>query len=139
MNWSGNMPVERDSLMILVIVGSRADLQSFKREVGMGSSSHEVAGEFDIILEISSVVAGWKNEKFGGFVGGGKWGEIEVGLEVMWFRSFVILSEKNVAKDWESEVMEVGRDEEGFLCKRLFIVFHNFLGLSRLEEMSEAL
>ena len=36
----GNVPVDRDRLMILVIVGTRRVAQSLSKEVGIGSRSH---------------------------------------------------------------------------------------------------
>jgi hypothetical protein len=63
--------VERDRLMILVIVGRRTDEHCFRREIGIGSKSQLVSGESDRSLEISSMVTGLKEEKFGGVVGGG--------------------------------------------------------------------
>ena len=59
------MLVERDRLMILVIVGRRTDEHCFRREVGIGSKSQLVSGESDSILEISSIVTGAKVEKCG--------------------------------------------------------------------------
>ena len=64
------MLVERDSLMILVIVGKRTDEHGFRREVGIGSKSQLVSGESDSSLEISSIVTGAKEQKCGGVTGG---------------------------------------------------------------------
>mgnify|MGYP003449255975 FL=1 len=36
----GNSPVDRDRLMILVIVGARTERHFFSRKVGSGSESH---------------------------------------------------------------------------------------------------
>jgi len=63
--------VERDRLMMLVIVGRRTDEHCFRREVGIGSKSQLVSGESDRSLEISSMVAGANEEKFDGVTGGG--------------------------------------------------------------------
>ena len=65
------MQVERDRLMILVIVGSRTDEHCFRRKVGIRSKSQLVSGESDSSLEISSIVTGAKEEKCGGVTGGG--------------------------------------------------------------------
>ena len=65
------MLVERDRLMILVIVGRRTDEHYFRREVGIGSKSQLVSGESDSSLEISSIVTGAKEEKCGRVTGGG--------------------------------------------------------------------
>ena len=65
------MLVERDRLMILVIVGRRTDEHRFRREVGIGSKSQLVSGESDSSLEISSIVTEAKEEKCGGVTGEG--------------------------------------------------------------------
>ena len=44
-----------DRLMIFVIVG-RTDLHCLRREVGIGSRSHEVSGELDKSAETSAMV-----------------------------------------------------------------------------------
>jgi len=72
------MPVERDRLMMLVIVGSRIKEPCFKRDVGTGSNSQLVSGDRN--LETSSVVTQVKDEKLGGVNGGGKGGEVEIRL-----------------------------------------------------------
>ena len=71
LNWSGKVPVERDRLMILVIVGRRADLHCLRSVVGLGSSSEDESDELVKRVEISSIVAGWKKERLGGGDGGG--------------------------------------------------------------------
>ena len=66
------MLVERDRLMILVVVGRRTDEHCFRREVGIGSKSHQlVSGESESSFEISSIVTEEKEEKCGGVTGGG--------------------------------------------------------------------
>ena len=65
------MLVERDRLMILVIVGRRTDEQLFRREVGIGSKSQLVSGESVSSLVISSIVTRAKEGKCGGATGGG--------------------------------------------------------------------
>lgn len=40
----GKVPEESERLMILVMTGTRIEAQSFKREVGIGSSSHCLLG-----------------------------------------------------------------------------------------------
>ena len=47
-------------------------LHSFTRKVGQGSNEHDLDGEFDIILEISSAVTGLNTENTGGSAGGQK-------------------------------------------------------------------
>lgn len=44
MKFSGKLPVDSERLMIFVIIGTRAEAQSFRREVGIGSSSHCLLG-----------------------------------------------------------------------------------------------
>ena len=64
------MLVERDRLMLLVIVGRRTDEHCFRREVGIGSKSQLVSGESES-LEISSKVTREEEENCGGVTGGG--------------------------------------------------------------------
>src|SRR6218665_2027084 len=40
----GKLPEESERLIILVIIGTRTEAQSFRREVGIGSSSHCLLG-----------------------------------------------------------------------------------------------
>ena len=63
------MLVERDRLMILVIVGRRTDEHCFRREVGTGSKSQLVSEESQSFLEIPSMVTEAKEEKCGGVTG----------------------------------------------------------------------
>ena len=67
--------MDRDRLMIFVIVGRRTDLHCLRREVGIGSRSHEVSGELDKSAETSAMVAGWKKDSSGGLEAGGRYGE----------------------------------------------------------------
>jgi len=99
------MPVERDRLMMLVIVGSRIWEHCFKRDVGTGSKSLLVSGDWERSLETSSVVTQVKDEKLSGVKGGGKWGEVEIWWisKLVW--SLWILSEK-LAKDWYKRLRE---------------------------------
>ena len=46
--------------MMVVIAGRSSSRQSFKRKVGIGSSGHDLLGDFFIKVRISSIVAGWK-------------------------------------------------------------------------------
>ena len=43
LNWSGKTPVDRDILIIFVIVGSRTDLQCLRSEVGIRSRLEKVS------------------------------------------------------------------------------------------------
>ena len=67
--------MDRDRLMIFVIVGSRTDLHCLRSEVGIGSRSQEVSGELDKSAETSAMVAGWIKESSGGLKAGGRCGE----------------------------------------------------------------
>jgi len=73
------MPVERDRLMMLVIVESRIWEHCFKRDVGIESKSQLVSRDWERSLETSSVVIQVEDEKLGG-VKGGKWGEVKIRL-----------------------------------------------------------
>ena len=67
-------------------------LHSFTRKVGQGSNKHDLVGEFDIILEISSSVTGLKAENRGGSAGGQK--ALSPSEETKLLRIFKILSLK---------------------------------------------
>ena len=54
----GKLPVESERLMILVITGTRTEAQSFRREVGIGSSSHCLLGREFRRSDTSVSVAG---------------------------------------------------------------------------------
>ena len=58
-------------LTIFVIVGMRADEHSLRSQVGIGSGSDCLLGQFERILEISDSVAGLKVEKSRDVAGGG--------------------------------------------------------------------
>jgi hypothetical protein len=70
LNVDGNMPVERDKLIIFVIVGIRTEEHCLRREVGNGSRLHCLFGKDCRSLDISSSVAGVKQGKLGGASGG---------------------------------------------------------------------
>jgi hypothetical protein len=59
----GKLPTESERLIILVIIGTRTEEQSFKREVGIGSSSHCLLGSAFRRSEISASVAGENTER----------------------------------------------------------------------------
>ena len=63
-----------DRLMIFVIVG-RTDLHCLRREVGIGSRSHEVSGELGKSAENSSMIVRWKQGSSEGLKAGGRCGE----------------------------------------------------------------
>jgi len=53
----------RETLTILVIVGTRTDEYSLRSQVGIGSESHCLFGQLDRILQTSGSEAGVKTEK----------------------------------------------------------------------------
>jgi len=61
MGW--NCPEVSERLTILVIVGTRTDAHSLRSQVGMGSESDCLLGQFDKTLWISDSEAGLKVEK----------------------------------------------------------------------------
>jgi len=60
-----------DRLTILVTVGTRSVAYSFRSQVGIGSESDCLFGQFERILWISDSEAGLKVEKIGGVVHSG--------------------------------------------------------------------
>ena len=111
----GTMPVVRDVLMMLVMVGKRMSRLSYRSVVGMGSSSHDFAGVLLIIFKTKSSVTGSKvckgspvkeaSEEAVGF------GEGKLFLMVRIF--FVKYSEKTIGRSLESKAE--GRGEEKLL------------------------
>ena len=109
------MPVVRDVLMMLVMVGKRMSRLSYRSVLGMGSSSQDFAGVLLIIFKTKSSVAGSKvckgspvkeaSEETVGF-GGGK-------LFLMVRIFSVKFSEKTVGRSSESKAE--GSGEEKFL------------------------
>jgi len=65
---SGKLPVDKERFIILVMMGTRIDAQSFNKEVGMGSSSHCLFGRECKRFETSVSEVGWKidNDDRGG-------------------------------------------------------------------------
>jgi len=124
-----------DRLTMLVIVGTRTDAHSFRSQVGIGSESDYMFGQFDRILWISDSEAGVKVEKTAG-VAKGKCGEVVVGLLARDRRSLDILSAKKEAKLSASETpgAEEGNGEEDLRCSRLLTVCQSRLGLREDEE-----
>jgi len=79
MEW--NSSEVSDRLTILVTVGTRTDAHSLRSQVGMGSESDCLFGQFERILWMSDSEAGVKVEKTGGVVEGeGRYGDDMVGL-----------------------------------------------------------
>ena len=72
-------------------------LHCFTIKVGKGSNKHDLVGEFDIILEISSSVIGLKAKNTGWSAGGQK--VVSPSEETKILRIFKILSLKTEAND----------------------------------------
>mgnify|MGYP003406490484 FL=1 len=137
LNWSGKTPVEIDRLIILVSVGRRIWEHCLRSEVGIGSKSQLVSGDWERSLETSSAVTLVKDEKEGGVNGGGWCGEVQEWWERRLVWSLWILSEKNVAKDWDKGLREVkeGRTGGEERWRILLTFFQSWRGLVRLDEM----
>jgi len=58
----GKFPVDREMLIILVMMGTRIDAQSFSKEVGIGSSSHCFFRRDCNKLDTSVSDVGWKTD-----------------------------------------------------------------------------
>ena len=100
-----------ERLTILVIVGTSTDEHSLRSQVGMGSESDCLLGQFERTLWISDSETGLKVEKSGGVVEG----EGEYGDDVVWLlsrdrRSLDILS---VKKEAELSASDIHGVEEG--------------------------
>jgi hypothetical protein len=65
---SGKLPVDKERLIILVMIGTRTDEHSFSKEVGIGSRSHCLFGRECNKLDTSVSDVGWKadNDDRGG-------------------------------------------------------------------------
>jgi len=113
----------------------------FKIAVGIGSKSQVVSGNGDRSLETSSGVIQVKDEKLGGVNGEGKWGEAEVRLISRLVRSLWILSEKNLANDWDKRLTEswAGRAGKEGRWRSILIIFQSWWGLVELDELREKL
>jgi len=111
---------------MLVIVGSRIWEICFKRTVGIGSKSQLVSRDWDRSLETLSLVTQVKDEKLGGVNGGGKWRDIEIRLISRLVWRLWILSEKNLANDWDNISGNIH-------------IFQRWWGLVELVEMTEEL
>jgi len=66
LNCSGKTPVFKDRLTIFVIVGRSAGRHCFRIEVGIGSKSQKELDDCEMILLISSLVAGRKQVRLVG-------------------------------------------------------------------------
>ena len=72
---SGKIPSRRARLIMLVIGSRRESRQDLSRKVGMISRSQEALEDLRIAVLTSSVLAGEKDDKRGGIMGGSVWGE----------------------------------------------------------------
>ena len=113
-----------DRLTILVIMGTRTGAHSLRSQVGMGSESDCLFGQFDRILCISDSEAGVKVGKTGGVAGEGRCGQVVERLLARDRLSLDILSVKKEAKLSASETSgaEEGKGEEDLRCSRLLTV-----------------
>ena len=123
----------RETLTILVIVGTSTAEHSLRSQMGMGSETDCLFGQLDRILWTSDSEAGMKTEKSGGVVGG----EGECGDDVaVWLvrerRSLDILPVKKEAKLSAGEV--VGSGAEDLRCRSLLTVCQRRLGLLEAED-----
>ena len=66
----GNVPSDKERLMMVVMGGSRESMHDFKSFVGIRSREHVEFEEDRIALRTSRVVAGRKSERGGGAVEG---------------------------------------------------------------------
>ena len=66
----GKSPIDKDKLMIFVIVGARTGRHLFNSEVGSGSKSHCLSGRRFMMPDISATVVGRKESNTGGTVAG---------------------------------------------------------------------
>jgi len=136
LNVAGNMPDESDKLIIFAIVGARTGRHCLRMEVGIGSRSHCLVGQFRMSLEISVVSVGrkWSRAR-GECFGSTQCGDWETGH--MLARNLVTLSEKNVANCCAIDVTEELFGSEGTddRCSRELMVFHSLRGLELFDEM----
>ena len=104
---------------MLVIVGMRAEAQDLRSQMGIGSESHCLFGQFDRILEISDSDAGRKVLKSGGSDGGqGTCRERMAALLASERRRLDTLSAKKEAKLSASDVTVVteGKGDGDLRC-----------------------
>ena len=73
LNWSGNVPVESDKFMMLVMVGIKTDEHFLRKLVRIGWSSQNLSGHELRHFRISSCDTGRKCEKTAGERGGKGW------------------------------------------------------------------
>ena len=123
----------RETLTILVIVGTSTAEHSLRSQMGMGSETDCLFGQLDRILWTLDSEAGMKTEKSGGVAGG----EGECGDDVaVWLvrerRSLDFLPVKKEAKLSAGEV--VGSGAEDLQCRSLLTVCQRRLGLLEAED-----
>ena len=66
----GNVPIDRDILTMVVIIGRIVAETSFRRSMGIGSRSYFLLGEACKSLAISSIAAGGNDDNTLGGRGG---------------------------------------------------------------------
>ena len=64
------MPVDKERLTMLVMVGARIDMDCLSTDIGMGSSSHCLLGDWrtSLVISLMSAKRNWGKE--GGVPGG---------------------------------------------------------------------
>jgi len=64
------VPVDKERLTMLVMVGARIDMDCLSMDVGMGSSSHCLLGDCrtSLVISLMSAKRNWRKE--GGVLGG---------------------------------------------------------------------
>ena len=103
LKFSGTVAVDKERLMVLVMVGRSMEEHFLRSDVGMGSRSHCLSGDWRSSLETSSIVAGRKEMRSSGEDGGVRsWGEDWL-LEVRQECNLMTLSEKKVANECASD------------------------------------
>ena len=63
LRWIGKVPVDRETLTMVVMVGRMVADIYLKCYLEIGLRSHCSVGEVCTISDISSIVAGWKDQK----------------------------------------------------------------------------
>ena len=94
----GTVPSERARLMMLVIGSRRESRHDLSRKVGIISRVQEALEDLRMTILTSSVLAGEKDDRQGGTIGGVVWGET-LGLEVKTEQSLMIFWSKKLKKE----------------------------------------
>ena len=125
----GKVPSERARLMMLVLGSRRESRHDLSRKVGIISRVQEALEDLRMAILTSSVLAGEKDDRQGGTIGGVVWGET-LGLEVKTEQSLMIFWSKKLRKEvarteWDNAL---GRTAGALQDNREFIVDQSLLG-----------